>query len=79
MPALPIDYSAYREIDLTLISAEWLRTVENIRSRTGIQVGASTHIIQETTLCLPRFALPKKSVTRRGIPRQVLRDPEYRG
>ena len=65
MPELPIDYSVYREIDLTLISAEWLRTVENIRSRTGIQVGASTHIIQETTLCLPRFALPKR-VSRAG-------------
>ena len=62
-PGLPLDYSAYREIDLALVSAEWLGTVDNIRPRSGIQGGSNTHLVQEITFCLPRFALPKRSFT----------------
>ena len=71
-PPYPIDYTAYREIDLTLISEDSAAMVENIRSRPNIEIGASTHLIQQIELCIPRFAFPRRRAGKpRGIPRTV--------
>ena len=80
MPEMPIDYGAYREIDLTLVTRRDAGMITDIHSRSSIQVGSSTHLIQEIDLRLPRFALPlKKGDRTRRIPREAWRDPLLTG
>ena len=47
IPSHSIDYTAYLDIDLTLISERSAQMVEIIRSRSIVQVGSRTHLIQQ--------------------------------
>ena len=73
--AAPLDYSKHRELDHTLISACSRSSVQDVRSRQTLQIGRTTHYIQEVHLRVPMFRRRPRPAPR-GFPRAVWQDSE---
>ena len=73
--AAPLDYSKHRELDHTLINACSRSSVQDVRSRQTLQIGRTTHYIQEVHLRVPIFRRRPRPAPR-GFPRAVWQDSE---
>ena len=74
----PLDYSKHRELDHTLITAKHRAAVVDVRSRQYLQIGKTTHYIQEVQLRVPIFRRQPRQPSRR-LPAAVWQDATLSG
>ena len=73
-----VDYAVHKELDHTLISIGYQRNLHDIRSRQTLQVGRTTHFIQELLLTPPLFKRTPRP-TPPTLPRTVWDDVDLAG
>ena len=73
-----VDYAVHKELDHTLINIGYERALQDIRSRQHLQVGRTTHFIQELLLTPPLFKRTS-CPTSPTLPRTVWDDVDLAG